>query len=94
MLQETTKIIGEMTQWKDAWNFDSWAANYDTDVLNPESKGLKFYENYDKVLERTAKEAGSIRGFIVEIGLGTGNLTKKIVDKELISLELINLLIC
>lgn len=86
-LQETTKIIGEMAEWKDAWNFDSWAAKYDTDVQIPEDKGLKFYLNYDRVLEETAKEVGRKKGFVAEIGLGTGNLTKRIIEDKKISVE-------
>ncbi len=87
MLEETTKAIGEMAQWKDVWNFDSWAVNYDTDVLKPGSKGLKFYQNYDKVLERTAKEVGIKGGLVAEIGLGTGNLTRKMIENERISIN-------
>lgn len=87
MLQETTKVIGEMAQWKDDWNFDSWAVNYDTDVFRTGSKGLKFYQNYDKVLERTAEEVIRARGNVIEIGIGTGNLTEKIIENGALTID-------
>lgn len=79
--KETSVLIAQSGSWRDAWNFDDWAAEYDHDIRTP-GDGLDFYKNYDKVLEVTANEVGSVAEHIVEIGIGTGNLTKQILSRN------------
>lgn len=76
-LEHTSEIIAKSCNWKDEWNFGSWAESYDQDIRIPGS-GLDFYKNYDEVMARTA--AGVCGEKVVEIGIGTGNLAKKILE--------------
>lgn len=76
-IAETAKIITLSENWKDQWNFDSLASNYDT-FIRESGTGLDFYKNYDFVLERTATNIH--KGIVVEIGIGTGNLAKMILE--------------
>lgn len=79
-LVDTIQFIGESEQWKDCWNFNTWASNYDSDIRT-DGPGLPFYKNYDKVIHMTANEVVQTPGNIVEIGIGTGNLTMRIIEK-------------
>lgn len=79
-LEETIRHIGEANQWKDMWNFDMWSSNYDDDIRR-EGNGLAFYKHYDEVIDTTANEVVIVQGDVVEIGIGTGNLAKKILEK-------------
>lgn len=79
-IEETIYQINEANQWNDNWEFDSWASNYDNDIRK-DGAGLAFYKNYDRVMDSTAAEVTKIPGNIVEIGIGTGNLTMKILEK-------------
>lgn len=79
-LEETVQFIGESEQWSDCWNFDAWASNYDSDI-RIEGSGLALYKNYDQVIHMTANEVVAMSGDIIEIGIGTGNLTKCIIDR-------------
>ncbi len=78
-MEITANIIAASNNWKDSWNFDGWAENYDTDI-RIKGTGLDFYANYDEVMERTSEKI--IAGNIVEIGIGTGNLARKIMEKN------------
>lgn len=80
LMDETAKMISDTNEWKDLWNFDNWAENYDNDI-RMNYPGLNFYKNYDMVIEATAKEAVLTGNRIIEIGVGTGNLAKKIISK-------------
>ena len=76
-LSETANLISLSENWTDQWNFDSLASHYDT-FIRESADGLDFYKNYDLVLESIAKQAP--HGTLVEIGIGTGNLAKKILE--------------
>ncbi len=76
-LSETANIIALAGNWTDQWNFDSLASNYDVFIREP-ANGLDFYKNYDLVLEKTATQVHG--GIVAEIGIGTGNLAKKILE--------------
>ncbi len=81
-LDSTINLISDIQNWKDKWDFDNWATNYDQDIKT-ETQGLDFYKNYDLIIDTTAKEVTLCKGDIVEIGIGTGNLTKCIIDNYL-----------
>lgn len=78
-IAETARLISLSENWRDAWNFDSQAIQYDTFIREPGS-GLDFYKNYDLVLEKTAKHVQG--GIVAEIGIGTGNLAKVILERS------------
>lgn len=71
-------VMLESQEWIDEWNFNEWAETYD-ESIQIHSKGLPFYVHYDEVLNACVKELPS-NGKIAEIGIGTGNLTKRIID--------------
>lgn len=83
IIKNSNRLYEIKNNWKDKWNFDSWAMSYDESVK--EDRGaLKIYKNYDliltKVYEKVIKEYGS-QGSILEIGVGTGNLASKFLSK-------------
>lgn len=71
-------VLLESRDWEDEWNFDEWAKTYDESIHKP-AKGLPFYKHYDEVLSSCVKEL-PLHGVIADIGIGTGNLTKCIMD--------------
>jgi putative AdoMet-dependent methyltransferase len=60
--------------------FDQWAASYDETVngLDPEYKDV--FLKYEDILQKIADASF---GNVLEFGPGTGNLTKKLLDKGL-----------
>ncbi|WDV46815.1 MerR family transcriptional regulator [Clostridiaceae bacterium M8S5] len=70
--------------WKDKWDFDSWAKRYDSSVESDDITGI--FKNYYKVLQTVYEK--SIENIsdkpeqkrVLDIGIGTGNLTKKYLD--------------
>ena len=79
-MEQTATIIDVANGWKDKWDFDHWASNYDKDIRT-EATGLDFYRNYDEVLRCTAEKVTGKK--IVEIGIGTGNLANVIWEKHI-----------
>lgn len=67
--------------WEDHWSFDEWASTYDQAVYEFQ-EGLPFYEHYDDVLDQTAFIVNEHIGNVLEIGIGTGNLAKRIQDQQ------------
>lgn len=78
-MEMTANIIAASNNWKDSWNFDVWAENYDEDIRIKDN-GLNFYASYDEVLERTSEKI--IPGKVVEVGIGTGNLARRIIENN------------
>ncbi|MCY6356342.1 MerR family transcriptional regulator [Clostridium sp. ZS2-4] len=70
--------------WQDRWNFNNWADTYDDDVI--EDRGaLKIYKNYNLILENVYNLATSSsinNPLILEVGVGTGNLASKFLNKN------------
>jgi len=81
--QELNNIQETRDNWKDKWNFDNWAKNYDKSVKKDIGK-LKLYRKYDELLDSVyfkAAEAIGQADSILDIGVGTGNLSKKFLER-------------
>lgn len=86
LIEEQTDCISymrdamvESRDWIDEWSFYEWAETYD-ESIQIHSKGLPFYVHYDEVLNACVKEL-PLNGKIAEIGIGTGNLTERIIER-------------
>lgn len=80
IVQRNNKVYKIKDSWKDRWNFNSWAKNYDRDVSIDRS-AIKIYKNYDSVLDTACEFAvGGIgrNAEVLDIGIGTGNLADRI----------------
>lgn len=79
IIKSSNKIYNIKNNWKDKWDFNNWAKNYDSDVL--EDKGsLKIYKNYNLILQSVYDITSKLdidNKNILEIGVGTGNLASK-----------------
>lgn len=60
--------------------FDRWAESYDDTVSGSDIEYREVFRRYDFILETIADRA---HGFVIEFGVGTGNLTAKLSDKGL-----------
>src|SRR5690625_2523965 len=58
--------------------FDRWSAEYDNSVAGNDLEYKKVFEFYDDILNLIAFRS---HGNIIEFGVGTGNLTKKLIDQ-------------
>ncbi|OEH94344.1 class I SAM-dependent DNA methyltransferase [Bacillus solimangrovi] len=58
--------------------FDDWAQGYDETVTGRDLEYRDVFVNYDLILEKTANET---YGHVLEFGVGTGNLTEKLIAK-------------
>lgn len=60
--------------------FEGWADSYDLTVSRKDNEYQEYFHNYDEILDMvTARSFGTV----LEFGVGTGNLTKKLVSKGL-----------
>lgn len=57
--------------------FEKWADHYDTTVNGNDLEYKEVFEKYDELLTEVANKS---HGIVLEFGVGTGNLTKKLVD--------------
>lgn len=57
--------------------FDRWSAEYDQSVAGNDLEYKKVFEHYNDILRLIAFRS---HGNIIEFGVGTGNLTKKLID--------------
>ncbi|MFT9498198.1 class I SAM-dependent methyltransferase [Anaerosolibacter sp.] len=61
--------------------FDQWASSYDQTVYGSDNEYSEVFENYDGILNTMYQLVADKRsGTILEIGTGTGNLTKLLYD--------------
>ncbi|TSB48162.1 class I SAM-dependent DNA methyltransferase [Alkalicoccobacillus porphyridii] len=60
--------------------FDIWSDTYDETVMGTDPQYKQAFEHYDEILHAVAEQA---EGHVLEFGVGTGNLTKKLLDKGL-----------
>ncbi|WP_407270549.1 class I SAM-dependent DNA methyltransferase [Radiobacillus sp. PE A8.2] len=57
--------------------FDKWATSYDKTVAGHDPQYRAVFENYDQILSEVVYHA---EGNVLEFGVGTGNLSKKLLD--------------
>ncbi|MBK1813166.1 methyltransferase domain-containing protein [Clostridium sp. YIM B02505] len=82
IVSESNKLNDIKNQWKDKWNFNSWARSYDKDVKRDIGE-LKIYKNYDLILQKVydlVEALGRKDLKVLEIGVGTGNLAEKFLN--------------
>ncbi|PPA69677.1 class I SAM-dependent methyltransferase [Jeotgalibacillus proteolyticus] len=60
--------------------FDEWIDSYDDSVSGKDEEYREVFAGYDDILQKVADEA---KGFTVEFGVGTGNLTEKLLANGL-----------
>ncbi|WP_026475920.1 class I SAM-dependent methyltransferase [Alkaliphilus transvaalensis] len=62
--------------------FNEWAPVYDKTVYDQQGEYREVFQNYDVLLNTICDEiSDKNKGLILEIGVGTGNLSKKLVSK-------------
>jgi putative AdoMet-dependent methyltransferase len=60
--------------------FEQWADYYDETVVGHDEEYKEVFLHYDRILEEVAKRS---KGHVVEFGVGTGNLTSKLLEQGL-----------
>ncbi|MED1202300.1 class I SAM-dependent methyltransferase [Heyndrickxia acidicola] len=60
--------------------FDEWSHSYDETVNGNDPEYEEVFEDYDIILSKVAEKAG---GTVIEFGVGTGNLTQRLVERGL-----------
>ncbi|QTD43137.1 class I SAM-dependent methyltransferase [Sporosarcina sp. Te-1] len=60
--------------------FDQWAESYDSTVAGFDLEYKDVFARYEDILENVAERS---EGFVVEFGVGTGNLTEKLLAEGL-----------
>lgn len=60
--------------------FEQWADSYDDTVIGHDDEYKEVFLHYDRILEEVVKKAN---GHVVEFGVGTGNLTAKLIGNGL-----------
>lgn len=84
IINESNKLNEIKNEWKDKWNFNSWAKSYDDDVKKDTGE-LKIYKNYDLILQSVYDLVEALdrrNSNILEIGVGTGNLASKFLKNN------------
>ncbi|MCU9613578.1 class I SAM-dependent methyltransferase [Caldibacillus lycopersici] len=59
--------------------FDQWALTYDDTVYGTDEQYKEVFSNYEEILDEVAKLS---LGSVLEFGVGTGNLTKRLLNRE------------
>lgn len=59
--------------------FNEWSETYDQTVNGTDIEYKEVFSRYDEILSEVAKKS---KGVIVEFGVGTGNLTEKLLNDE------------
>jgi putative AdoMet-dependent methyltransferase len=59
--------------------FDEWSESYDRTVAGEDVEYREVFEGYDRILEAVAEK---VSGTVVEFGVGTGNLTEKLISRS------------
>jgi Methylase involved in ubiquinone/menaquinone biosynthesis len=59
--------------------FDEWSESYDRTVAGEDEEYREVFARYDYILESVAEK---VSGVVVEFGVGTGNLTEKLLKRS------------
>ncbi|GLX66140.1 class I SAM-dependent DNA methyltransferase [Paenibacillus glycanilyticus] len=59
--------------------FDEWSESYDRTVAGDDVEYREAFAGYDRILEAVAER---VSGTVVEFGVGTGNLTEKLLKRS------------
>ncbi len=72
--------MGECTKMGREFNelFEMWADSYDMTVTGHDEEYKAVFQNYDNILKLVAEKSV---GNVLEFGVGTGNLTKTLMEK-------------
>lgn len=63
--------------------FNEWATNYDETVYGHDNEYIEVFQDYNKILKNIChKVRDKKEGTILEIGVGTGNLTKLLYENN------------
>lgn len=60
--------------------FDEWAESYDDAVMGNLEEYKEVFEKYEEILAKVVEKSN---GKVIEFGVGTGNLTKNLIEKGL-----------
>lgn len=60
--------------------FEQWADSYDDTVVGHDEEYQEVFLHYENILDEVAKRA---KGHVIEFGVGTGNLTSKLLGQHL-----------
>jgi putative AdoMet-dependent methyltransferase len=60
--------------------FEEWAGSYDETVVGHDIEYKEVFSRYEQILDAVAARS---QGHVVEFGIGTGNLTKKLIETGL-----------
>ncbi|MFD1954223.1 class I SAM-dependent DNA methyltransferase [Paenibacillus thailandensis] len=58
--------------------FDEWSERYDETVAGGDEEYREVFDGYDRILEEVASR---VSGTVLEFGVGTGNLTEKLLRR-------------
>ncbi|WP_027724662.1 class I SAM-dependent DNA methyltransferase [Tuberibacillus calidus] len=58
--------------------FNDWADTYDSTVMGGDEEYKEVFQDYERILEAVAERS---YGHVLEFGVGTGNLTEKLLAK-------------
>lgn len=84
VIKKFNELYRIKNNWTDKWNFNNWARTYDEDVIKDKGK-LKIYRNYNYILDTVynlAINSNINNPYILEIGIGTGNLANKFFNNN------------
>ena len=60
--------------------FEEWAEHYDATVASHDAEYREVFKNYEHILDRVARYS---KGHVLEFGVGTGNLTTRLLKAGL-----------
>jgi putative AdoMet-dependent methyltransferase len=59
--------------------FETWSDSYDDTVIGNDIEYREVFKNYDNILDSVVTRS---KGHVVEFGVGTGNLTEKLLNER------------
>ncbi|MED0655903.1 class I SAM-dependent methyltransferase [Anoxybacillus ayderensis] len=59
--------------------FETWAQSYDSSVYGHDEQYRDVFDRYETILNTVVEKSGDV---VLEFGVGTGNLTKKLIEAK------------